>query len=130
LNRWKEQHLLEARYHCSIGNIGKVSPDWRARPFRPRHCQKLKEHIISTETVSEHLLMLATAKSKGDDGKFDWQKCLLNKDLAPMAGQHTSEGLRDLSVDHAAGTAMSEGLIKTFTRIEIRILFVDTDSPV
>jgi hypothetical protein len=127
LNVWKASHMVEGTFACHIQHIGHPHPSWQARNVVPAHAKEIEKAVMAKETCPEHIIMLATAKSKDKDGNFNLQLAIDKHDLAPMTGNHSCTALRNLHREETYNADYSEGLRACFENVQFRVLFVDTE---
>jgi len=125
LNLWKEAHVLPGTFTCHIKHIGDVDPLWQARAFNDPHCEKIVALTIEQKTVSEHVMMLATAESKHEES-FDFDLAQDEKDLKPMLGNHCKVGLERI-MRRFQDSEHSVGLHKCYEKVTFQVCYVDTD---
>jgi hypothetical protein len=127
LNAWKEAHMIDGTFHTHINNIGVPHPNWIARPLNEDHVEDVIGLIKVTETVSNHIILVATASSKDNTGNFNFQVAEAGEEkMGPMLGNHTSTGLRKIHHE-ASERSYSDGLVQCYERVPFKVLYVDTD---
>jgi hypothetical protein len=126
VNKWYEDHLLAGEFYTDIKNTSDVDDSWAARDLDLNQVGKVVQYTRKTENTSRHMVMLATSESKSDDGKFDFNVSIANKDLRPVCGRHQRASMKVLSKEWETFKNQTVSLRRCHENVGFRIIYVDT----